>query len=202
MPGKFKAQPEEQPEKKPTGKGVKSLRQLLPADPKNGENGVPLPVLVKNTTGRPTKYDPSWMLDKVIEVGSNGGTHAEMCIELGIVVDTFHNWLRLHKPFSEAVKRADTAAQVWWERAAKNGATGQIQGWNPTTYIFHMKNRFRESYRDKPEIEVNGPVNVVAVTVDSRALDTDQRQALRQALLAAKQATGGPVIDADYEENE
>jgi DNA-binding protein YbaB len=65
-----------------------------------------------------------------------------------------------------------------------------------------MKNRFRESYRDKPEIEVNGPVNVVAVTVDSRALDVDQRQALRQALLAAKQATGGPVIDADYEENE
>jgi len=189
------------PESKPGKRGVKSLRSMLPAEAKHGKNGIPYPVQVKNVGGRPTKYDPSWMLDKVIEVGSQGGTHAEMCIELGIVPDTFHNWIHKHPAFSEAIKKADTAAQVWWERAAKNGATGLIQGWNPTTYIFQMKNRFREHYRDKPEVEVTGPVNVMSLTVDSRLLDADQRQALRQALLAAKQAQSGSVIDGEYEED-
>jgi len=58
-----------------------------------------------------------------------------------------------------------------------------------------MKNRFREDWRDVRQTEVTGekggPVQVEAIAIDSRALSAEQREAFRQALLAAKAAKEG-----------
>lgn len=165
-------------------------------------NPVLAPVEVKAKVGRPTKYDPSWMLQEVIEVGRHGGSHTQMANKIGITKDTFYNWLELHNDFSDAVKIADAAAQTWWEERGQQGAMGLIPNWNPTTYIFNMKNRFRDSYSDKPQVAETGQVQVMSVTIDSRLLDADQRDILRQTLLAAKAAKDGTVIEGEYEEGE
>ena len=68
-----------------------------------------------------------------------------------------------------------------------------------------MKNRFKDDYREKPQIgqpDENGQVQVMSVTIDSRLLDADQRETLRQTLLAAKAAKDGSVIEGEYEEDE
>lgn len=196
--------PESAPQpKKPGKRGPKPLRELIPTENGRTPDGIPDPVVIKNPVGRPTKYDPKWMLDKVIEVGRRGGTHAEMAIELGIARETFYTWRDTHEDFLDAIKIADAASQVWWERAARNGAVGLINGWNPTTYIFHMKNRFRHDYKDKPEVEVNIPVQMAApMVIDSRTLTPEQRFALRQALLAARDAEQAQTIEADYEDDD
>lgn len=160
------------------------------------------PVEVKAKIGRPTKYDPSTMLQEVIEVGRHGGTHTQMAHKLGVTRETFYNWLELHKEFFDAVKIADAAAQTWWEDKGQKGAMGLIPNWNPTTYIFNMKNRFRDSYSDKPQEQNDGQVQVMSVTIDSRLLDAEQRDILRQTLLAAKAAKEGTVIEGEYEEGE
>lgn len=167
-------------------KGVVAMRELLPPAQERTHDGIPDPVIIKNRAGRPTKYEPS-MLETVFAVGANGGTHAEMAVELGIDRVTFYRWTENNEEFRNAVKRADDAAQVWWERAARNGTIGLIDKWNPTTYIFHMKNRFKDDYREKPAVEITTST-VNNLTIDSRVLDADQRDAMRQALLAAKQA--------------
>jgi hypothetical protein len=163
------------------------------------------PVVVKAKVGRPTKYDPSWMLEEVIEIGRRGGTHTQMAVAIGVTRETFYNWLEQNNEFFDAVKIADAASQTWWEERGQKGAMGLIPNWNPTTYIFNMKNRFRDSYSDKPQIgqpDENGQVQVMSVTIDSRLLDADQRETLRQTLLAAKAAKDGSVIEGEYEEDE
>ena len=190
--------------KEPKKKGPPSMRELLPPDPQRGPDGIPDPVRVRNPVGRPSKYEPH-MLKTVMDIGSIGGSHMEMAVELGIDRVTFYRWTENNEEFRNAVKMADAAAQVWWERAARNGAVGLIDKWNPTTYIFHMKNRFKDDYREKPQAaqpDENGQVQVMSVTIDSRLLDADQRDILRQTLLAAKAAKDGTVIEGEYEEGE
>jgi len=190
----------EEPQDKPK-RGVQSLRFMIPPDHAEAK-GIPDPVQIKAVVGRPTKYDPSWMLEDVIAIGRIGGSHTEMAVELGIHRDTFYEWLKIHEDFSDAVKIADAAAQTWWERASRSGAIGLIPNWNPTTYIFNMKNRFRDSYSDKPTAPETGQVQVMSVTIDSRLLDAEQRDVLRQTLLAAKAASNTTVIEGEYEEGE
>ncbi len=186
---------------KPSKRGFQPMRAMIPDHPSEAK-GIPEPVQIKATIGRPTKYDPSWMLEEVIQIGRIGGSHTEMAVQLGIHKDTFYEWLERHNDFSDAVKIADAAAQTWWERAGRSGAIGLIPNWNPTTYIFNMKNRFRNSYSDKPQEQNDGQVQVMSVTIDSRLLDAEQRDVLRQTLLAAKAASNSTVIEGEYEEGE
>jgi hypothetical protein len=68
------------------------------------------------------------------------------------------------------------------------GATGEIPGFNSTAFIFQVKNRFREDYRDVQRAEVTGkdggPIQTEAVVVDSSQLSPETRAALRAALEA------------------
>ena len=41
---------------------------------------------------KPTKYDPDWMLDKVIKLMTEGASKIEVCAALGICYDTFLKW--------------------------------------------------------------------------------------------------------------
>jgi len=142
----------------------------------------------KAKMGRPTKYDPSWMAKKIIEVGKDGGSNAEMALALSISKDTFYNWVKQYPDFSDAVKLAELEAQIWWEKKGRMGATGEIPGFNSTAFIFQVKNRFREDYRDVQRAEVTGkdggPIQTEAVVVDSSTLSPETRAALRAALEA------------------
>lgn len=106
--------------------------------------------------GRPTKYDPA-MCEAVIECGGQGMTLAEMAHELGISRDTLNEWRDSRPEFSAAVKDGLGAAQAWWEKQGRIATFGGIEGYNATSYIFQMKNRFSEDWRDKQDRELTGP---------------------------------------------
>jgi len=113
--------------------------------------------------GRPSLYDPAFC-DKVIEVGIDGGSLAEMAEACDVERHTLNAWMEAHPEFSTAVKRGLQKAQVWWERQGKIATFGGAEGFNATSYIFNMKNRFKEDWRDKVEQEHSGGQTLTVVT--------------------------------------
>jgi hypothetical protein len=104
----------------------------------------------KRPMGRPTKYESS-MCDVVIELGKTGASQTEMACELGIHWTTFEDW-RDNKPeFSDAVRQAVRFSQAWWEKKGREATFGECQGFNATSYIFNMKNRFSHDWKDRLE---------------------------------------------------
>ena len=112
--------------------------------------------------GRPTKYDPAFC-DRVAELGVEGMTLAEMAGELDITRETLRMWCNEYPEFSCAVKAGVDKAQAWWEGQGRKATFGGIDGFNATSYIFQMKNRFKEDWRDKQETEHSGGVTVEAI---------------------------------------
>jgi transposase len=104
--------------------------------------------------GRPTKYNKD-MLPVLIDCGKQGMGVVEMSVAIGICRDTFNEWRKDNKEFSDTVNKALAYSQAWWERLGREGSTGEKQI-NPTTWIFNMKNRFRDDWRDKQEVEQSG----------------------------------------------
>lgn len=105
--------------------------------------------------GRPSKYDPSFCAI-VIAAGEQGKTLAGMAEDLDIDRDTLNRWRDAHPEFCRAVKRGLQKAQAWWEDQGRVATFGGIDGFNATSYIFQMKNRFREDWNDTIKQEVTG----------------------------------------------
>lgn len=103
--------------------------------------------------GRPTKYDPDTMLPIINEGGGNGEGMAELIVSLGIGRETFYKWKEKYPEFSNAVSGYKIRSQSWWEGKGRDGMVGKIQGFNATAYIFNMKNRFHQDWKDKHEVE-------------------------------------------------
>jgi transposase len=123
--------------------------------------------------GRPTKYTPD-MCDRIIELGKVGASKHEMAMEIDVAVSTFDVWQNENKEFSEAVKKAVEFSQAWWEKQGRLATFGAFDGFNATSFIFNMKNRFRDSWRDKQETEHSGNTTttiVVGSPNDKKLLD-------------------------------
>ena len=103
---------------------------------------------------RPTKYTPD-MCDRLIAFGKEGMGRAEMAAELEIDRATLSAWMDEKPEFSRAVKAALDHSQAWWE---KNGriATFSDVPFNATSFIFNMKNRFKEDWSDRTQTEHTG----------------------------------------------
>lgn len=105
---------------------------------------------------RPSKYDPAFC-DVVIKVGEEeAGTIIAMAEACDVDRHTLNAWMEEHPEFSTAVKRGLQKAQVWWEAKGRLATFGGVDGFNPTSYIFNMKNRFKDDWRDKVETEHTG----------------------------------------------
>ena len=105
--------------------------------------------------GRPTKYSCE-MCNTVIECGLEGKTVAEMAVAIGVSRETFNEWRHAKPQFSDAVKLGLLYAQAWWEEKGRVATFGGIEGYNATSYIFQMKNRFRDDWSDRRSLEHTG----------------------------------------------
>ena len=109
------------------------------------------------TAGRPTNYDPTYC-DKVIELGREGASKAEMAHALGCSRPTMDAWAAAHPEFLYALKEALENAQGWWESQGRKATFGAAPGFNATSFIFNMKNRFPKDWKDKQEVEHSGSI--------------------------------------------
>ena len=157
---------------------------------------------LKRPRGRPTMYDPTWMKSCVIDMGSEGASKAEMAAELGISKDTFHEWVKKHEDFAESVKEATLLSQVWWEKNGRR-AIFNSQGFNVTGWIFQMKNRFGDDWRDVKQTELSGPNGgPIETKTEARfnveAMDIEELDVLEALLIKGLQ----PESSSDDDEGE
>lgn len=138
--------------------------------------------------GRPTKYDPA-MCEQVITLGGEGKTLAGMADALDVSRDTLNEWRRVHPEFSAAIRRALEKAQAWWEEEGRKATFGRVEGFNATSYIFQMKNRFRDEWNDTIKAEHTGK--------DGGAIETTDRGAEKLAayLDAISSRAAGPSAE-------
>lgn len=158
--------------------------------------------------GRPTSYKPEYCAD-VIESGKIGRTLAEMAADIGVDRATIKDWQSTHPEFSSAIKTGLDHAQAWWTEMGRkmtfglpvelpNGEVLDPKNFNATSYIFQMKNRFREDWSDVRKTEIAGVIGVEHThTVDVGALTYESREALRAALLPL---LAPPVEDGEFVE--
>ena len=97
--------------------------------------------------GTPNKYHKD-MCIKAEEVLSNGESLAGICAELDISRATLYEWRDTHPEFKEAVDRGLQKAQRVWEKIGQDGIKGHYEKFNSAPWIFTMKNRFRQDYKE------------------------------------------------------
>jgi len=108
---------------------------------------------------RPTKYNKE-MLPIMLEKFKEGASICEVCVELDITRETFYQWQKENKEFSDTIKKGLALSQAWWEKIGKAGTVNKLNV-NPTMWIFNMKNRFREEWHDGFKHEHTGDVNII-----------------------------------------
>lgn len=119
--------------------------------------------------GRPTKYKPE-MIDILDGMGGEGEGKAEMAVALGIGRDAFIDYQKEHQAFSDAVKRAIQRSQSWWEKKGRLHTFDRGEGFNATSFIFNMKNRFPDDWRDKVENDNTSSDGSMTPTVIERVI--------------------------------
>jgi len=106
--------------------------------------------------GKPTKYDPEWMLAKVIELGRYGKSKAQIARALGISASTLRTWTETHPAFCEAIDTARTLSLAWWEDAGQLGVFVPAKDFNVNAWHAQVKARFADEYRDVTAHELTG----------------------------------------------
>lgn len=109
---------------------------------------------------RPTKYNPAFC-DVAEDFLADGFSVAALAGELSVVKSTVYEWMNTHEEFSDAVKRGQAKATLWWER--RNIEFAKTGEGNATAIIFGLKNRASDEWRDKTETEHSGAVTYTKI---------------------------------------
>nr|DAF41188.1 MAG TPA: Terminase small subunit [Caudoviricetes sp.] len=110
--------------------------------------------------GRKTKYTRK-IAEQLPSMFENGESVVEVCVNLGIVKDTFYRWCKEHKEFEKAYKQGLEISEAWWQKLGRAGALG-TQKINAATWIFNMKNRFKWS--DRTQVESDNAITISPVS--------------------------------------
>jgi hypothetical protein len=100
--------------------------------------------------GTPNKYKKEYP-QKAEEILATGKSLAAVCAQLDISRETLYAWKESHPEFKEAIKKGLLKAQAVWEEMGENGIKGNYEKFGAAPWIFTMKNRFREDYKEDKE---------------------------------------------------
>lgn len=85
--------------------------------------------------------------------------------EIGVHVDTLHEWKKVHPEFSEAYKKAKKMQEHNWKVCSLKGL------YNPAFTIFFGKNIYK--WTDKQEVEHKGDLTINTVKFADGGNDTE-----------------------------
>lgn len=141
----------------------------------------------KRPVGRPSKYRPEYC-DEIIDLGKDGKSIAQIAAHFDVDKASVFRWAEESEDFRTALARAKAHSQKWWEDQAQKNLSDR--NFNAQLWLKSVASRFRDDYTERTQTELSGPngapVRVESKTVDSKALSQEQRDALREILLAAK----------------
>ena len=145
---------------------------------------------VKRPVGRPSKYKPEFC-EQIIELGKAGKSIAQMASHFDVDKASIFRWAEEEDDFRTALARAKAHSQTWWENAAQSNMDNR--NFNAQLWLKSVASRFRDDYTEKQVTELTGAnggaVQVETKSIDTDALSQDQRDALRELILAAKAAS-------------
>lgn len=142
--------------------------------------------------GRPTSYRPEFC-DRVVDLMAKGFSLDACAGFFGLNPDTLYRWQHAYPEFSEAVRRGRAAATAFWEDRLLEVAKGGPG--HAGAIMWGLRNRSKAAHgwdHANGRLEVTGrdggaiPIQTNVVTIDARQLSMEQRQNLRQTLLAAR----------------
>jgi len=125
--------------------------------------------------GRPTKYKPEFC-EMLIKHMEQGYSFESFAATIDTHRDTLYAWEKRHPEFSDAKKTGVSKSLLFWERLGVMGATGEIEKFNPTAWIFSLKNKHQ--WRDKTPDEVREeakPLIIVKPSTGEREFLTNTR---------------------------
>jgi hypothetical protein len=145
----------------------------------------------KHAGGRPTLYRRE-MCDRLVDAMANGLTAEAAAARIGISARSLFNWQKQHPEFLQAIQEGRQRSQLWWEERALAMANGEAG--NTQIVVLGLRNRSRAATgwnNDTVKLEhtgpEGGPVEVKAEhKIDIESLEPEQRDQLRQVLLALK----------------
>jgi hypothetical protein len=132
--------------------------------------------MTRIATRTPENLPDGWY-ETLYDAAAQGASKLEMATLLGLPERTFYKMRKDYPEFDTAIQELAQVAQVWWERQGRSLVTGDTSG-NATAFIFQMKNRFPQDYRDRKEIDHQStdgtltPVSKVTIEV----IDATQNQ--------------------------
>lgn len=140
---------------------------------------------------RPTSYRPE-MGAQLIDAMAGGLSAEAAATKIGIGARTLFAWQQRHPEFQQAIQEGRHRALLFWEEQAISMAKGAPG--NAQLVMLALKNRSRAAsgWHDTQRLEHTGndggPVQVqqAVKTIDATLLTLEQRQALREAVLAAQ----------------
>ncbi len=145
---------------------------------------------VKRPVGRPSKYKPEYC-DIVLALGKEGYSVAEIAAHFEVDKASLYRWQQEDENFALSMARAKSFEQAWFEREARSNMKNR--DFNANLWYRSAASRFRDDYTERKETQLTGAnggaVQVETKAVDTDALSADQRNALRELILAAKSAS-------------
>lgn len=128
--------------------------------------------------GRPTKYKRKFC-QIAYDLLSKGYSKEALAGNLGVSKQCLYEWVQAHKDFGDAVERGVSASQFFWEDLGMRGTQGQIKGFNPTAWMFNMKNRF--GWAEKTDTSINQSPPIFVVTSYIKAAEEMKKQMISPA---------------------
>lgn len=116
--------------------------------------------------GRTPDYDPKFC-KTVIELGREGYSKARMAAHIGVAKQTIDNWAKVNPEFLDALSRARTLSQAWWEQEAQGGLKNR--DFNAGIWDKSVKSMFRDDYTDRTVNEIVGKDDGAIEIKDSNA---------------------------------
>lgn len=105
----------------------------------------------KRGVGAPTKYRPEYC-ERVIELGKEGKSMAQMCAAFDISRQTIDNWAMQFDDFADALARAKVHAQAWWEDTGQAGMFADK--FNAAVWKKSVESRFKEDYTERRDMDL------------------------------------------------
>jgi hypothetical protein len=96
--------------------------------------------------------------DEAVDLGACGLSDMEIAAHWSIDFETLKGWAEAHNALKDALSRARTAAQGWWEEKARRALELRDNRFPAGAWAMVVKARFGE-YRDR--VEINGSIDLV-----------------------------------------
>lgn len=105
------------------------------------------------------------MTDAIIACAKAGGSIQKRCVELGIHISTYYEWInpnsaQYHEEFHRAHEMAQLLSEVWWQDKGQQHLTFVDRGerLDSQNYRLQMMNRFGWSEKGQQEVSNTGDI--------------------------------------------